>query len=108
MSNETTSSVPEPDNLAHDGDPSTTPLDELLFLKLDEVATFLNVSRRTVDQLVRTGELKSHRIRGNRRVSRRHLDEYIEQAANDDRPTLGERHQEVVRRSRRDRTKTNA
>ncbi|GAA4924283.1 excisionase family DNA binding protein [Nonomuraea thailandensis] len=77
-------------------------------LKLPEAATIMNVSLRTVYQLINSGELDSYRIRGNRRISRQHLDEYLERALRDTRPTLGERHHQAVSRPRRNRTKSSA
>ncbi|MFB4273082.1 helix-turn-helix domain-containing protein [Nonomuraea sp. GTA35] len=78
------------------------------FLKLPEAATIMNVSLRTVYQLINSGELDSYRIRGNRRIKRAHLDEYLERARKDTRPTLGERHHQAVSRPRRNRTKSSA
>lgn len=87
---------------------TSTPPPEAEFLKIDEVAVILNVARRTVDNMIRAKELESYRFRGNRRIARKDLDAYMERARNDDRPTLGERHQEVARRPRRGRTTSNA
>src|SRR5262245_53457161 len=101
MSNELTASpLQEPED--------STPPPKSEFLKLPEAATIMNVSLRTVYELINSGELDSYRIRGNRRIKRQHLDDYLERARLDDRPTLGERHHESVSRPRRGRTKASA
>lgn len=52
-------------------------LDKLDFLKVEEVVEIMNVSRRTVEELIYSGELRSYRIRGNRRVDRADLVTYL-------------------------------
>jgi excisionase family DNA binding protein len=50
------------------------------FYKLGDVAQLLDVSKRTVEELVYSGELTSYRIRGTRRVSHSDLTVYLERA----------------------------
>ena len=47
-------------------------------LNLDQVAEAMSVSRSTVERLVRSGDLTSHKVRGARRISEQALTAYIE------------------------------
>jgi excisionase family DNA binding protein len=46
-------------------------------MKIPEVAEFLKVSESTVYKLVKDGELPAKRVRGQWRIRRRSLDEYL-------------------------------
>ena len=54
--------------------------EELKCLKLEKVAELLDLSKRTVEELVRSGELPSLKVRWNRLVRRSAVLAYIEQA----------------------------
>lgn len=46
-------------------------------LTLDEVAARLGVSRRTVDRIVKAGNLRPIKVLGSPRVTERELDAYV-------------------------------
>lgn len=82
--------------MVHMKAPSTTAaeidLNKLDFLKIEKVAEIMNVSKRTVEELIRSGELPSYRIRGNRRVDRADLVAYLLRSRSDaDMPPQQER-----------------
>ena len=58
-----------------------TTIDSSDVLTVGEVAAWLKVSRRTVNRLIATGELKSMKIGGSRRVLRTDLMAYAAEAA---------------------------
>jgi excisionase family DNA binding protein len=55
----------------------TLPDDDALLLTVDEVCRKLRVSRSTVYELVKTGDLKSATIRRTRRFRRADVEAYI-------------------------------
>lgn len=57
--------------------PADEEVDELELLKLGEVAALFKLSKRKVEQLVRSGELPSHKIDRSRRVRRVDAREYL-------------------------------
>ncbi len=58
--------------LEADDDPAIQPM-----LTRDATAAYLAVSTRTVDRLVRAGDLHAYRIGGHRRFRRADVDSYI-------------------------------
>lgn len=58
---------------------ASTPSDTLL--SVDEVASLLGVSRRSVDQIIAEGDLKPLYIRSARRFSRSTIDAYLRRCA---------------------------
>ncbi len=42
-----------------------------------QVATLLHVSRRTVERLIRKGELRSAKVGGQRRITKAELERYV-------------------------------
>ena len=59
---------------------TTDDMDDLELLKIPEVMALWNVGRRTVEELIRSGELRSYKTRGARPVSRKHALEYLKRA----------------------------
>lgn len=59
--------------MAYPIDPDEGPL----VYKIPEVMRLLNMSRRSVEVLIATGQLRSHKILGSRRVSRAAVDELL-------------------------------
>lgn len=57
----------------------TDPDEGPLIYKIPEVCRLLNMSRRSVEVLMATGKLKSHKILGSRRISRAAVDELLRQ-----------------------------
>jgi excisionase family DNA binding protein len=48
------------------------------FLKVSELARFLNVTERTVFNLLSSGALPSYKVKGARRIDPRDVDRYLE------------------------------
>lgn len=55
----------------------TAPEHEPLLLKVEEAKQLLNIGRTRVYSLINSGELKSVKVFGNRRIPRISIDQYI-------------------------------
>ena len=64
--------VPRPNDGAENDESTPVPM-----LTRDDTAAYLNVSTRTLDRIVRAGEIPAYRIRGHRRFRIVDIDVYI-------------------------------
>lgn len=65
------------DTTPAEGQPAPTPMTEVTFLTVAEVATALRVSKMTVYRLVHSGELPAARVGRSFRVPQQAVSEYL-------------------------------